>query len=155
MRRLVVAIASGGFVGYIPVVPATFGSLWGIPLFWCVSKLPPWAWALAVLATVGASCWVAERAEEYFGEKDSSKIVVDEIAGYLVTTLWLPFGAFHAAVAFVAFRFFDIVKIFPARSIDRSVPGGLGVVLDDVVSGVYANLFTRLFLLLWVRGGTG
>ena len=150
MRAILLAIASGGFVGYIPVASGTFGSVVAIPLFWGFDELrqisAPAYLVVYALLVLGA-CWVAGKAEALLQEHDSHKIVIDEVVGYLGATLFLQPTWRNALVAFVIFRVFDIVKPFPANYIDRHLPGGLGVVLDDVVSGLYSNVATRLVLL--------
>jgi phosphatidylglycerophosphatase A len=146
MRRLLLFIASGGTVGYIPFASGTFGSLVAIPLFWLFE---PWRhlsvalYLLTFIAAVAAACWIAGRAEALLREHDSHVIVIDEIVGYLAATLFLAPTWEHTVLAFFIFRLFDVIKPFPAGAIDRSMPGGAGVVLDDVVSGLYANLATR------------
>ena len=92
------------------------------------------------------ACWVAGRAEKILGEHDSGKIVIDEILGMVVALLWIEPTLQSITLAFVVFRLLDILKPWPAGWIDRSLPGGSGVVLDDVVSGFYANLIVRLVL---------
>ena len=103
--------------------------------------------ALQACARVGA-CWVAGRAEAILQEHDSHAIVIDEIVGYLAATLFMAPTWENTLVAFVIFRVFDVIKPFPAGYIDRAVPGGKGVVLDDVVSGIYANLATRILMAM-------
>lgn len=78
------------------------------------------------------------------GEHDSGEIVIDEVVGMLIALLWIPPTFPNLAIGFLLFRVFDIVKVWPASTIDRRVPGGVGVVLDDVVSGIYANLLMQL-----------
>jgi phosphatidylglycerophosphatase A len=87
--------------------------------------------------------WIAGRAETLLQEHDSHAIVIDEIVGYLAATLFMAPTWENTLIAFVVFRVFDVVKPYPAGAIDRGVRGGAGVVLDDVVSGLYANLATR------------
>lgn len=152
MRPLILALASAGGLGYIPIAPGTFGTLAGIPLVWAFEPFrlrAPVAYCVAVVVLVLAACWIAGRAEQLLGEHDSRKIVIDEVAGYLAATLFLAPSWQVVVIAFLVFRLFDILKPFPAGYIDRKFPGGYGVVLDDVVSGLYANIVTRL-LLLWV-----
>lgn len=152
MRALILTLASAGGLGYIPIAPGTFGTLAGIPLLWAFDPLrsrAPFAYCALFVVLVLAACWIAGRAEALLGEHDSRKIVIDEVAGYLAATLFLPPSWQVAVTAFLVFRLFDILKPFPAGHIDRRFPGGYGVVLDDVVSGLYANLVTRL-LLLWI-----
>jgi phosphatidylglycerophosphatase A len=151
MRAIVLFLASAGFVGYVPVASGTFGSLVAIPLFWVFDALRAASLALYVSAyclMVAAACWIAGKAEEILGDHDSHKIVIDEVVGYLAATLFLDPTWQTALVAFVIFRVFDVVKPFPAGYVDEQVGGGAGVVLDDVVSGLYANLATRLVLWL-------
>jgi phosphatidylglycerophosphatase A len=153
MRRIILFVASGAYIGYIPVASGTWGTLLAFPLFWIFE---PWrhlstslylCWYIAVVLF---ACWIAGRAETILQEHDSHAIVIDEIAGYLAATLFLTPTWEHTLVAFAVFRVFDVLKPFPAGLIDRSVPGGVGVVLDDVVSGLYANLVTRgLMAVLW------
>jgi phosphatidylglycerophosphatase A len=92
------------------------------------------------------ACWIAGRAEKVFQEHDSGRIVIDEVVGYVAATLFLEPSLATVTGAFLFFRVLDIVKPFPAGYIDRRFPGGYGVVLDDVVSGFYANALLRLAL---------
>lgn len=149
MNRLAVFVASVGFLGYLPFASGTFGSLAAIPLyglFDCLRETSTGAYLFLFAALVGAACWFAGETDEILGEKDSHKIVIDEVAGYLAATLFLPFTCKTALVAFFVFRALDVVKPFPAGHIDRKIPGGPGVVFDDVVSGFYSNLLTRVIL---------
>lgn len=97
-------------------------------------------------AFVVASCWLAGMAEKAIGEHDSSEIVIDEVAGMWIALLWIPPTIPNLFMAFALFRILDVVKLWPAGAIDEQMPGGAGVVLDDVVSGIYANLLLRLFV---------
>lgn len=151
--RLVLCLASGGFVGYIPVASGTFGTLVAFPIFWLYE---PWrhlsvpVYLVAYAVMVVAACWIAGRAEVLVQEHDSHKIVIDEIVGYLGATLFLAPTWEHTLLAFVVFRALDVLKPFPAGWIDQHMPGGAGVVLDDVVSGLYSNLVTRLLVAGWL-----
>ncbi len=151
-RRLILLLASGGFVGYIPVASGTFGTLVAIPLFWLYE---PWRhtsialYLIAYVLMVAGAVWIAGRAEALVREHDSHKIVIDEIVGYLGATLFLAPTWEHTLLAFFIFRALDVLKPFPAGWIDRQMPGGAGVVLDDVVSGLYSNLATRV-LAAWL-----
>lgn len=100
---------------------------------------------LLALATVGAIV-VAGRADALWGEHDSGKIVIDEIVGMAIALAGFPPTWTNVVVIFVLFRILDVVKIWPASYCDRDMPGGAGVVLDDVVSGIYANLLARIIL---------
>lgn len=153
MRLLVIILASAGFVGYIPVASGTFGSMVAVPLFWGFDALRATSVPLYVLTYAGlvaAACWIAGLAEQYLQEHDSHKIVIDEVVGYLAATLFLSPTWPHALGAFLIFRALDVIKPFPADYIDKHFPGGYGVVLDDVVSGIYSNLLVHLLIAVRV-----
>ena len=151
MKRAVLLIASVGYVGYIPVASGTFGTAAALPLVYVFHLLASTSAALAIalfVALVAFACWVAGRADEILQEHDSHKIVIDEAAGYVAAALFLPFSWTTAIMAFLVFRVFDVIKPFPAGYIDANVPGGAGVVLDDVVSGIYTNILLQILLRL-------
>ena len=146
MRHAITFLATGAYVGYLPVAPGTFGSLLGVPLLCLLARarlsVPA---TIALLAVVSlASMAVCDRAGVAFADPDSGKIVLDEICGMLVAGAWIVPTTLSLALVFVAFRVFDVVKPFPARWLDRHVRNGLGVVGDDLVAGLYANLLVRV-----------
>jgi len=147
MRKMALWISTGLGLGYMPFAPGTFGTLWGVLLFYLFRNLSWITFSGLTLASILIAIAASSLAEGELKTHDSSHIVIDEVVGYLVTVLVLPFNAFNAIAAFVLFRFFDILKPFPIRWVDRQVGGGLGVVLDDVVAGLFANLVLRA--LLW------
>ena len=109
----------------------------------------PWPlWLITVLAFTCLAWYVSEEAEKLFGRKDAQCIVIDEIAGLQWTLFLIAPTALHVALGFVLFRLFDIVKPFPARLFQDRLPGGLGVVADDLAAGVYANLVLQLLIHL-------
>lgn len=151
VRMLAVALATVGGVGYAPVASGTVGSLVALPLLPWLAALRDRSTAIYVAVVLGlvvVAIWAAGRAEEAFGGRDHSRIVIDEVAGLVLAGAFIPATWTAAVVAFVLFRVFDVVKPFPARGIDRDVHGGLGVVGDDLVAGVYAGVVTRLLLAL-------
>lgn len=144
--RTVLGIATMGPCGHAPVAPGTFGSAAGLLLFWAVRASGSLAVELAVvLAVIAVGVAAATRAESATGEHDPGLIVIDETAGMLVTLAAVPVGFGGAVAGFLAFRLFDIVKPFPARRAER-LPGGWGVMADDLVAGVYAQVLLRLLL---------
>lgn len=151
--KWILFFATGGYIGKIPIAPGTFGTLWGIPIYFGLSKTG-FATGLfvTIVFTLGA-IWLAHRAEKILGSKDARPIVIDEIAGYMVTLIGLPFDAFTAVAGFFIFRFMDIVKPFPIRRLETHLPGGAGVVLDDVAAGIYGNLLLRALLYAWRHMG--
>jgi len=150
MRRLILFVASGAYTGYIPVASGTWGTLIAFPLYWWlfdpVRHLSTLLYLAGYVTAVLGACWIAGRAEVLLQEHDSHVIVIDEIVGYLAATLFMSPTWAATLVAFFVFRALDVIKPYPAGAIDRSLPGGPGVVLDDVVSGIYANLVTRAVL---------
>ena len=149
MQRVAVVLATVGPVGHLPLAPGTAGSLAALPLLpglAMVRDRSALAYVAAILVLVGVAVWAAGRAEDTLGGSDHSAIVVDEVAGMVAAGVLLPGPWAAAALGFVLFRLFDVLKPFPANLIDRRVPGGLGVVGDDVVAGLYAGLAGRVIL---------
>lgn len=148
MRSLIVFIATGAYSGFSPIAPGTAGSVVGLLVVWLAFG-PLWSHSplIALVVFVAAfaiSCWIAGRAEVIFQEPDSSKIVIDEILGMAATMFGNPLTATWMLVGFLLFRIFDVMKPFPAGWIDRRVEGGTGVMLDDLVSAIYANLLLQV-----------
>ncbi|MEE2635775.1 MAG: phosphatidylglycerophosphatase A, partial [Acidobacteriota bacterium] len=147
LRRVGVSIATVGPCGYVPIAPGTVGSAAGVVLFWVVrssgSMVLEWS-VLALVITVGVAA--ATLAESRFARRDPGLIVVDEVAGMLVTLVAVPVGPVGVVAGFFLFRLFDIVKPYPARQ-SESLPGGWGVMADDLIAGVYAQVVLRLLLL--------
>ena len=143
--KLVLFLASGLFLGLIPFASGTFGSLLGIPLHWLLGHLPIFLEICSLGFVVLISVWISGRAELLLGNKDPSQIVIDEVVGMAAALTGAPLEPSLIIIAFLFFRFFDIWKPFPIRYIDRSLPGGWGIVLDDVTAGVMANLAWRLW----------
>ena len=140
MNRFIIWLASGCYSGYFPHAPGTAGTLVGILVYLLFSFFPTPVYLLGAAAVFFLAWWASGRAEGLFAQKDSPKIVIDEIAGYLITMALLPRTTASVIGGFLFFRIFDIIKPPPARFIERRGSGGLAVVLDDVVAGIYANL---------------
>jgi len=150
---MVIFLASGAYLGYAPVASGTFGTLAGVALYPAFDALRDFSlpiYALTFCALVAAAIIIAGEAEDLFGEKDSGKITIDEVAGYVAATLFVRPSLAVVATSFFLFRLFDVLKPWPASYFDREVRGGLGVVLDDVISGFYANLALRALAWLGV-----
>jgi phosphatidylglycerophosphatase A len=146
-----VALASFGYVGFFPFAPGTIGSAAAFVLFLPVRWTGSLALELAVVALVTATgVWAATATEKALGLEDPGPVVIDEVAGMLISLLFLPATWPVMAAAFVAFRVFDIVKPWPASRLER-LHGGLGIMADDVAAGAYANLTIQV--LLWARPG--
>lgn len=145
----IILLATGFYTGYAPVVPGTFGTLVGIPIAFFLSLLGRTAATVILAVVILVSCWVADRAEKIYGMKDPNDIVIDEVVGYLVTVWLLPFTWFTVVAGFILFRVLDILKPFPIRKVEGWIPGGAGVVMDDVLAGVYGWIILHGILRLW------
>jgi phosphatidylglycerophosphatase A len=145
-ERLIKLTASGFGSGFIPYAPGTSGTLVGIPIFFVLSSLPWPVYLLVISAITGVAIYLAQAAEKIFAEKDPPCIVIDEIAGFLWTMSFVPPTLIYIFFGFAFFRFFDILKPFPVRSLQDKLPGGYGVVGDDVMAGIYANLVLHIFI---------
>jgi len=148
VTRLAVFISTAGYCGYFPFAPGTVGSAAGLVVYLLV-----W-WTGSPLVEIGlivalfvAGVWAGTISERYFGGIDPGPIVVDEVVGMLITLAFIPVGWSGALAGFVLFRVFDVFKPWPASSLER-LHGGLGVMADDAMAAVYANLSLRL--LLWL-----
>jgi len=144
-----VLLAAWGPCGYAPFAPGTFGTLGAIPLYLALSRLPPGAYVAATFAFSALAVVAADRAGRYWRIPDASPIVIDEVAGYLLTMALVPFSWPSALAGFVLFRIFDVTKPWPASAFDR-VKNGFGVVLDDLAAGVWAWAALRALRALGV-----
>ena len=146
-RRPGVLLATCGGIGYVPVAPGTAGSLVGLACYGLVRLGgDEWAQLALLVAVAAAGVWSSAAAERHFGRTDPGTIVIDEVAGMLLTLLWVPVTWTGAFAAFALFRLFDIVKPFPVRRTER-LGGGWGVMADDLAAGVYAHVALRI--LAW------
>ena len=149
LTSLAVFIATSAYSGYFPIAPGTVGSAVGLVVYFLVRAAAyPWLELLVILAVLAAGWWSAHLAERYFGGTDPSPVVIDEVAGMLITLCLVPVGVTGAIVAFFVFRVLDIIKPFPADRLE-SLNGGLGIMSDDVMAGIYGNLVMRL-LAWWI-----
>ena len=147
-ERAVLFLATGFFVGTVPFAPGTFGAIIGLPVCFLISKLNFLLAVVYTLVFILFAIWVAAAAGKILKKEDPAEIVIDEIAGLMVTLVGIPFTAGAAIAGFVIFRAFDILKPFPIRTLEEKVPGGPGIVLDDVMAGIYANIILRLAIYL-------
>jgi phosphatidylglycerophosphatase A len=146
-ERAILAFTSVLFLGYVPVASGTVGSLPAVGLAVLLGSRPALLLGIAsILFVLGVR--LSARAETLLGRTDPGEIVIDEFVGMLVAFLWLPITGVSVTVVFLLFRVFDIVKPFPARRCER-MAGGLGVMADDIVAGIYANLVVRVALLFF------
>jgi phosphatidylglycerophosphatase A len=144
MRSAVLFIAQGAYAGRAPVAPGTAGSCVGLFLFHFLRDLPGVWYGAALAGVIIAGAWAAGRAEAILGRKDHPSIVIDEIAGLLVSLFLVPAGWGYVAAGFVLFRFFDIVKPWPIGRLQH-LSGGAGVMADDLLAGVFTNAVLQVF----------
>jgi phosphatidylglycerophosphatase A len=144
MNYFISLLATGFGVGYSPVAPGTLGTLIAIPVYYFLSAIPSPIYEITLIGFFFLSVWISENAEIFFGKKDDQRIVIDEMMGFLITMLWVPKTILFVTIGFFLFRLFDILKPFPIRRLEKRLKGGYGVVLDDVMAGVYANIILHL-----------
>jgi phosphatidylglycerophosphatase A len=136
------ALATALGVGYVPFAPGTFGSAVGL-LLWAVLPASAAAQAVAIVALFVLGSWSGSVAERHFGRTDPGQVVVDEVMGMLITLFLNPVGWKGAFVAFLFFRVADVIKPYPANRFEH-LPGGIGVMADDGMAAIYANLAVRV-----------
>jgi phosphatidylglycerophosphatase A len=142
MKRIALSIATCGYLGYAPLAPGTVGSAAGVALFYAIRATGSATLEIAtILVLLIAGVWSATIAEEHLG-LDPGPVVIDEVAGMLITLALLPVNVTGVIVAFVVFRILDVVKPWPAGRFE-SLRGGLGVMADDAMAAIYGNLIMR------------
>jgi phosphatidylglycerophosphatase A len=146
MTDPILFLAFGFGSGLAKKAPGTCGTLAAIPLYLVFSQMGNLNYSLVTLFVTIAGVWICGIAADKLGEHDFGGIVWDEIAGYLITLWFIPFSLQAVVLGFILFRFFDILKPWPIKIADRRVKGGFGIMLDDVLAGVFANLVLVLIL---------
>ena len=141
-------IACGFGTGAAAVAPGTFGTLIGIPAYWFMQPLDTGYYIAVLTALFVFGVWICERVAQALQVHDHPGIVWDEVVGYLVTMMFAPSGWVWWVAGFVLFRVFDIFKPWPIKFFDLRVPGGLGIMIDDVLAGIYAGLCLLLLVSL-------
>jgi phosphatidylglycerophosphatase A len=139
-------IATLGFIGYIPFAQGTFASILAFIIF-IIAKPSLHLHIVLLLFIIPVGVIASHLTENTLKEKDSRHIVIDEFCGYLLSVLFLPFSLSYAFAALILFRILDILKPFPINKIESSLPGGCGVMADDIAAAVYANLVLQIWQL--------
>jgi phosphatidylglycerophosphatase A len=153
-------LATGGWVGFAPLAPGTVGALWGLPLAWGLGRLPLWAQVVLVVVLAAGGVPLCTAAVRRLGKgKDPGAIVFDEIVSMPMTFFLVPMdGAWVIVIGFLLNRAFDIIKVPPAKRLER-LPEGLGIMADDWMAGVYSCLALHavrgLGVVEWLAGGVG
>ncbi len=147
-EKAVLFLATGLKTGDIPFAPGTMGTVLGLPLCFFLSQIDVSIAAFGSVIFIFLAIWISGRAQKILKLDDPGCIVVDEISGIMIALLGIPFNLFNMVLGFFIFRGIDIFKPFPIRYLENKISGGLGIVIDDVVAGIYSNLIIRFFLYL-------
>jgi phosphatidylglycerophosphatase A len=144
IRNTLLLIATFFNIGKFPKAPGTVATLATIPLWWALWHAGPIIYMIVTLILFPIGIMAAQAYEAQSATHDAKEIVIDEVVGFLITMTWLPMTWQSVVLGFVIFRFLDIVKPPPIRQFDRKVPGGLGVMLDDVAAGIIGSILMQL-----------
>lgn len=153
MKRVIILLATGCYVGYSPLIPGTAGTLAAIPLYLILSHLSSLYYIAIVLGSIYIAIWASDGAEVLLQSRDCRHIVIDEMVGFMVAMVMVPPTFRNILLGFFLFRALDIIKPIPIRALEDRVRGGYGVVLDDIVAGVYANLIIHVLRFTILKGG--
>jgi len=144
LRDPVLFLAFGFGSGLSKKMPGTMGTVMAIPLYLLLLQGPNWLYWLGTVVCISAGIVICDKAAQKLAVHDFGGIVWDEIAGFLITMAWVPFSWQSLLAGFALFRLFDIVKPWPIKWLDQQVEGGVGIMLDDVVAGIFAALLLAL-----------
>lgn len=145
--KIVLVLSTWFGTGLLPIAPGTFGTLATVPLILVLDNLGTIYKVLSLMIAIVVAIWASGRHQELLRQSDPREIVIDEVAGFLLTMLFLPRSWLAIGLGFIFFRLFDILKPYPIRQTER-IKGGLGVVIDDLVAGLYAYAVVRIILLI-------
>ncbi|MDX1573000.1 MAG: phosphatidylglycerophosphatase A [Methylophaga sp.] len=148
IKHPAVFLACGLGSGLIPKAPGTFGTLAAIPVLLLMQPLSLLCYLLLTAAFFVIGIWISSRAIKIFQRDDPSEVVWDELVGFLITMIAAPTGWQWLLLGFVLFRIFDIWKPWPVSLADQKLHGGLGIMLDDVIAGIYALIILQIIALL-------
>ncbi len=149
LRHPVHFLSLGFGSGLSPFAPGTAGTLAAIPLFWLLAPLPVLVYLGLVVVLFGIGVYLCQVTTDRLGAHDHSAIVWDEVVGYLLTMTAVPFDWRWVIAGFFLFRLFDVWKPWPVSALDRSITGGLGIMLDDIGAAIYAALSLQLILYIY------
>ncbi|BEU02352.1 phosphatidylglycerophosphatase A [Agarivorans sp. OAG1] len=134
--------------GLAPKAPGTFGTLAAIPLYLLLAPLPVWAYVAVLLVSFVFGVWCCQKASDAMGVHDHGAIVWDEFVGYWITMFMVPLSPLNVLLGFILFRFFDVLKPWPIKILDKKVHGGFGIMIDDVLAGVFAAISLQVVLFV-------
>ncbi|MCX7697999.1 MAG: phosphatidylglycerophosphatase A [Candidatus Goldbacteria bacterium] len=149
MKNLIIIISTFFYTGYFPFAPGTFATLCFLPIYYFLVKgLNPVLYLMLTVILYFVGVWSSSYASVIFNKKDPSRVVIDEIVGFLITMLFIPFTLKRMIVGFFIARILDIIKPYPARKLEI-LRAGNGIMIDDAVSGIYGNIL--LWLLIFFK----
>jgi phosphatidylglycerophosphatase A len=151
MKTVIKMLSTFFYLGYTPLIPGTIGSLGGL-LFYLMVKHSATLYIGSLIVLIILALLVINKAEKHFGKIDAGPIVIDEAAGMMIAFLFIPQEPVLIVFAFIAFMLFDIVKPFPIKWAE-GIRSPWGVLLDDVIAGIYTNLVTQAFFILAIKRG--
>jgi len=147
-KNLIIFIATGCYVGKIPFAPGTFGTIFGLIFCYLLSLIHLKSGVIiSICIFLPLVAWISSKGEKILKTKDPGEIVIDEIAGIIITLALLPFNTKIVLSGFLLFRLFDILKPFPIKKVEIMFSGGWGILLDDVIAGIYARLILIYFII--------
>ena len=145
-KKIIVLFSTFFYLGFIPLGPGTFGTIGAIPFYYfLISFLDQLSYLLVILLVISLSIFISNEAVKIFNDKDPNQVVIDEVVGFLVTMIFIPFSITNIVAGFILFRFFDITKPYPLRNLEK-LKDGYGIVLDDVAAGLWANAVLQIFV---------
>ena len=142
-RAVILFIAQGAFAGRFPIAPGTAGTVVGVAIYLVARDTAPVPYMILGLLFCVLGTWAAGKAEILLDQKDSPSIVIDEIAGFLISMFMIPSGWGFILAGFLLFRAFDIIKPWPLHSL-QDLHGGAGIMLDDIGAGIYTNIILQI-----------
>lgn len=149
LKRPVCFLGLGFGSGLAPKAPGTFGTLAAIPIYWLMQDLSLSIYLAITVTAFIIGIWICQQSADWLQKDDPSAVVWDEIIGYMVTMIAAPAGWQWMLAGFILFRFFDILKPWPISWLDKNLHGGLGIMVDDVVAGVFAAILLQAYIILF------
>lgn len=149
LKKMIVFIACGFGTGYAPAAPGTFGSLLGLLVYYFMHWYSFATQIIITVCLIVLAVILAHIASKIMRQEDPGPIVIDEIAGQTIALWGVAFSGVNLIAGFILFRLFDIWKPFPIKRLEKSVPGGAGIVIDDLVAGLYARIILQIFIMVY------
>lgn len=144
LSKILINLATLFGIGKVSKAPGTIATLATIPIWYLLAQSGPLVYLAITFLLVPVGIWAAQTYEDHKQSHDAKEIVIDEVVGFLITMAWVPLTWQSAVFGFCLFRFFDIVKPPPIRQLDKKIPGGFGVMVDDIAAGIISSVLMQL-----------